>query len=120
MMRVVSAIGWGGWTLLTLLMVVISAQYLRLDPAVYFPNQVAVYVSNQTAITLHVAGGLLAIALGPLQFIKRLRTGRWTRAHRWTGRVYLIGILVGGLFGFYMAFWAYGGGATSWALGCWP
>lgn len=109
MMKVVSALGWGGWTHLTLLMAVIAARYLSLDPAEYFPGQVAVYLSHQAAITLHVAGGLLATVLGPFQFIKRLRVGRWLRLHRWTGRLYLIGIGLGGLFGFYMTFVAYGG-----------
>jgi hypothetical protein len=35
------------------------------------------------------------------------------KIHRWTGRFYLIGILLGGTAGFYMAFYAYAGLAAS-------
>jgi hypothetical protein len=43
----------------------------------------------------HVAGGLLALAIGPFQLNRRLRA-RHLAHHRWLGRVYLFGIAVGG------------------------
>ncbi|HSN73071.1 MAG TPA: DUF2306 domain-containing protein, partial [Steroidobacteraceae bacterium] len=51
----------------------------------------------------------VALILGPLQFIRRLRTRRPTW-HRWIGRTYLgVGVLEGGLAGLYLAIHAFGG-----------
>ena len=43
----------------------------------------------------HVLSGLLAILIGPLQFWARLRRD-YVQVHRWSGRVYLAGVVVGG------------------------
>lgn len=42
----------------------------------------------------HVSGGLLALVLGPFQFWAGFRN-RYLKFHRWTGRLYLTGILIG-------------------------
>ena len=42
----------------------------------------------------HVLGGLLAILIGPLQFWSRIRRDH-IQVHRWSGRVYLAGVVVG-------------------------
>jgi uncharacterized membrane protein len=39
----------------------------------------------------HIAGGMLALLLGPLQFWSGLRR-QSLRVHRWTGRLYLVGV----------------------------
>ncbi len=44
---------------------------------------------------IHVAGAVVALVLGSLQFIPAWRKGR-TPPHRWVGRVYVLGVLVGG------------------------
>jgi hypothetical protein len=49
----------------------------------------------------HIAGGSLALLLGPLQFFSRLR--RWSiTLHRWTGRLYLGGVVIGAIAATYM------------------
>ena len=48
----------------------------------------------------------------PFQLLRRSTTRRYVRLHRWVGRVYLVGVLVGGLGGLYMAPLAYGGLST--------
>jgi len=50
----------------------------------------------QTALYVHIAGGSLALLLGPWQFSRRLRT-RFTRAHRVSGRIYLGAVWIGSL-----------------------
>jgi hypothetical protein len=50
----------------------------------------------------HLAGGSLALLLGPFQFSTWLRT-RYVKVHRWMGRLYLIGVLVGSVSAVYMA-----------------
>lgn len=42
----------------------------------------------------HISGGLIALILGPFQFWSALRTN-FVKVHRWTGRLYLTGILIG-------------------------
>ncbi|MEZ4674426.1 MAG: DUF2306 domain-containing protein [Caldilineaceae bacterium] len=104
-----------GWSLMSLLVIGIalaSSRYFTLNPAVYFPEQRAVYTAHTLAILGHISGSLVALLLGPFQFLPRLRRQRWLGIHRWSGRVYLIGITVGGLFGLYVAQMAYGGVIT--------
>jgi hypothetical protein len=104
--------GWGVMTLLSLMIVLIVSRYFSLNPDVFFPQQREVYVAHQTAIIAHILGGVLALSLGPFQFLHRLRI-RWPKVHRWMGRLYLFGILLGGTAGLYMAFYAYAGLAAS-------
>lgn len=102
-------VGWSVMLFLALGITLISSRYLTLDPAVYFPEQRVVYETNPAGILGHVAGALLALTIGPFQFLPAMRRQRWIRLHRWLGRIYLGGVAVGGLFGFYMAWLAYGG-----------
>lgn len=101
-------IGWGIMTFLALSIALLVSRYFTLDPEVYFPEQRAVYLAHQTAITLHILGGVIALAVGPFQFLHRVRTKR-PQIHRWLGRLYLVGILLGGVCGLYMATYAYAG-----------
>jgi hypothetical protein len=114
--RLPRQIGWGLMTFLSLAIVLVVSRYFTLDPAVYFPQQRQVYLAHQTGIILHIAGGVLALGLGPFQFLSRLRTN-WPLVHRWLGRFYLLGILLGGIAGFYMAFYAYAGLMASFGFG---
>ena len=100
--------GWSTMALLSLLMVLLASRYLTFDPDVYFPQQRAVYLAHTAGITVHIVGGMVALLLGPLQFVRGLRD-RLPRVHRTTGRIYLAGIVLGSLGGLYMARLAYGG-----------
>ena len=51
---------------------------------------------------VHAFSGGIALVIGPFQFLNRLRARRPT-LHRWMGRIYLIGILFGGLSAFLIA-----------------
>ena len=48
------------------------------------------------AVQAHLAGSLWALAIGPWQLNQRLRDSALGR-HRWLGRSYVLGVLVGGL-----------------------
>ena len=50
----------------------------------------------------HVLGGLVALVIGPFQFWAHIRNG-YPKIHRISGRIYLISVLVGALFGMAMA-----------------
>ncbi len=72
----------------------------------------------RSAFYLHIAAGMLAIVIGPLQLLPQLRQ-KMRAAHRLLGKVYITAILVvGAPTGFYMALYADGGpwAATGFAL----
>lgn len=87
--RIAKAIAWGALLLLALYYVRNSViPYLEVRPEIYdylWPKRGWLW--------LHLSGGVLTLLLGWLQFVGRLRSA-YPRLHRWTGRVYLIGLLV--------------------------
>jgi uncharacterized membrane protein len=97
---------------LALLMTLLAARYLPADPDAYFAEQRRVYEDNTFAILGHILGASIAMILGPFQFLPRQRQ-RLLGLHRWAGRLYLTGVGVGSVFGFIMAWLAYGGIVSS-------
>ena len=102
-------VGWGMMTTLALLLFLVASRYLSLNPTVYFEEQKAVYIAHTAGILIHVIGAMLAIIIGPFQFLPQSVTQRYRQLHRWLGKTYLVGVLLGGVGGLYMAFLAYGG-----------
>lgn len=68
---------------------VAQQKYAQVDPAAY-----GMFWSRRAWLWMHLAGGALAMLLGALQFIARVRI-TWPRIHRWMGRVYLLAMLIG-------------------------
>lgn len=64
-------------------------KYSDLDSPAYL-----LFMSRREWLWAHLAGGTLTVLLGPFQFLARLRT-TYPAIHRWTGRTYLIAMLVG-------------------------
>ncbi len=60
------------------------------------------------AFYLHISGALVALAVGSLQFWPSLRRNH-LKLHRILGKLYALGIAIGGPAGLYMAFFARGG-----------
>lgn len=89
----------------------IVSRYFTLNPEVYFPEQRETYEAHTTALLLHVGGGIVAILLGPFQFVPALRK-RFLRAHRISGRIYALGCVVSAIAGLIMATRAFGGFAA--------
>lgn len=99
---------WGLMLFLALLMTLLAARYFPANPDNYFTEPRTVYEDNTFAILGHIFGASVAMILGPFQFLPGQRR-RLLGLHRWTGRLYLAGVAVGSVFGFYMAWLAYGG-----------
>lgn len=100
-----------GWAFLfvgAMFTTLIVSRYLTFNPEVYFPEQRETYLDHRAGLYLHVIGGMLAMMVGPFQFIAGLRS-RYLSLHRWLGRIYLTGSATGGAAGLYMAQFAYGG-----------
>ena len=106
-------LGWGLMALLSVFVFLLASRYLTLNPETYFPEQKDVYIAHTAFLLMHIIGSMLAILIGPFQFLQKIRTGRFLNLHRWLGRVYLLGILFGGIGGLYMAQFAYGGMVSS-------
>ncbi|MFN8440296.1 MAG: DUF2306 domain-containing protein [Caldilineaceae bacterium] len=102
--------GWAFLLLMAVFPVLISLGYLTLKPEdIHFAEQKVVYLAHHAMLLLHIVPSMLAILIGPFQFLPQLRKSRLLKFHRWLGRVYLMSVLLGGIGGLYMAQFGYGG-----------
>jgi len=74
------------------------------------------FANLPAAISAHLAGGIVALVLGAFQVNSRLRS-RFISIHRWSGRVYIFAVLVGGVAGFALALHSFGGLVTHFGFG---
>ncbi len=87
----------------------ISISYLYLPPSeMRFVEQRVEFGDALWGIRLHVAGGIVALLLGPVQFLPFIRR-RFVAAHRWIGRAYLVAVAAGSIGAFVLAPTAFGG-----------
>jgi uncharacterized membrane protein len=93
-------IAWGLLVLLCLGIAAYSARYLLHPPRT--PAQALGNPLGVPWLFIHVAGAVTALALGSLQFLPAPRRGA-SPPHRWIGRVYVVGCLVGGAAGLILA-----------------
>jgi len=104
-------LGGPGWLIMTLACVYIAitvSRYLTFDPAVYFPEQRDAYLRHEFALGVHVLSGVLAMLIGPFQFVRRLRR-RFTPVHRFMGATYVASATALGVSGLILAPTAYTG-----------
>jgi uncharacterized membrane protein len=106
---------WLGWILMTLIALYLSAVtlvYFSFRPDVYFllaKQDVVNFLPWRLAFYVHITGGLIALAVGPFQFLEKFRA-KHLKLHRLLGKIYVTAILcLGGPAGFFMAFFANGG-----------
>jgi len=66
-------------------------------------------------LAVHAGGAATALLVGGFQFIPALRRNR--TLHRWLGRIYATGCIVGGFAGFGMAFGSTAGPIAGWGFG---
>jgi uncharacterized membrane protein len=85
-------------TFLATMTAAIAARYFTLDPNLFLAQQRAVYAANLAPLLFHVGGGVLALTVGPWQFLPRFRA-RHPSVHRVVGRIYLLSVLVAGIGG---------------------
>ena len=99
-----------GWVVMAVLATVIAAYALTLVvwPAARPPLVRERFATIPLAVFLHLLGGAVALAMGPLQLNSRLREKSLNR-HRWIGRTYIIAVLVGGIAALVLATGSLGG-----------
>jgi len=88
------AIGVAGYAVIFLLMPSLNSQV--------GPDRMA---RMPLALIAHVAGGLVAMVIGPFQLHRGLRS-RALGLHRALGRVYVLAVMAGGLGGLWLAFFS--------------
>jgi uncharacterized membrane protein YozB (DUF420 family) len=67
----------------------VFAYYLHYNAASFDP-----YWTRRVWLLLHISGGTLALLMGPWQFWTGLRNQHF-QVHRWTGRLFLLGVAIG-------------------------
>jgi hypothetical protein len=101
-------------------LVVLGARYLINDAIPFLTDissdQFGRYWPRRVWLLTHIVGSGLALLVGPFQFWSGLRR-RSMRAHRWSGRLYVVGVLIGGSAAFYLASHAGQGPAFGISLG---
>jgi uncharacterized membrane protein len=101
-----------GWVIMVLACVYIAiffaSRYLTFDPDVYFTQQREAYLEQEFALGVHVLSGMLALLIGPFQFVGRLRR-RFVRVHRFMGATYVASATALGVSGLILAPTAYTG-----------
>jgi uncharacterized membrane protein len=75
---------------------------LLLVPAVRPPFLGERFMAHPVATPFHLGASAVALAVGPLQFLSRIRA-RFPDVHRWLGRAYVTGIALGGVGGLMLA-----------------
>ena len=113
--RLARRLAGSGWVIMTLACVtitVIVSRYLTFDPEVYFPQQLEPYLQHEFALGVHVLSGILALLIGPLQFVRRLRR-RFVPVHRFMGATYVASATALGVTGLILAPTAYTGMVAS-------
>lgn len=112
------------WSVMLLLagLVGLYALVSALVPPVRTEFVVEMVQTSATGSVLHFLGGGIVIVLGAFQFNPGFRK-RFLNLHRWFGRVYVIGVGIGGLAGLYLALYSTGGVVAHFGFGllavCW-
>ncbi len=71
------------------------------------PSMMAAYAEHPWRILIHVFASLIALGIGPFQFIPSLR--RHKTLHRTLGSIYFLAVFIGGISGLFTATIAQGG-----------
>jgi len=94
-----------------LIVAAVSIRFFIRDTIHYFtdssPESLGRFVLKPDWIRRHVVGGSLALLMGPLQFWSGLRR-RSMVFHRWSGRLYVLGVCIGGIAALYLGVTAEG------------
>lgn len=92
-------------SVITILLVLYAGKFVMKSALPYFgfdKETFGSYWNYRWALIGHISGGILALAIGPFQFSKKIRN-RFMNTHRWLGRIYLTAILIGTISATYLA-----------------
>jgi len=75
-----------------------SYRFLALGLETAFPSMLGHIADRGLVFLLHISASPIALVFGLFQFLPKLRKAR-PAVHRWSGRIYALAVLVGGLAG---------------------
>lgn len=105
---------WAFGALLSVLVALVSYRYVA-GVGLMAPNVMANRFV-QPWLVLHAGGASTALLIGAFQFLPRVRaSGSWL--HRWLGRTYAAGCLIGGVSGLALAAGTSAGPVAAWGFG---
>jgi uncharacterized membrane protein len=93
-----------------------SWRFVALDLVTAYQGMEAHILDRRLAFLAHIVAAPVALAVGAVQFLPRLRARR-PGLHRWLGRLYALAIVVGGVSGLRLALDAAGGPIAGWGFG---
>jgi uncharacterized membrane protein len=96
--------------------VIVTYNFLSIDTAPDFELS-PTFEKHRLSIYTHIFASTLALTIGPLLFWKKLRIS-YRYLHRGLGRLYLLGVFVGGLAGLNVSLYTYGGLAARAGFAC--
>ncbi len=112
MTRNFNIIGWLTMMLFASLIALTSFRYFVLTPEAAVGQPLGMrFTEYLGALQLHIAGSATALFLGGWNFWGQTRD-KFSPLHQWLGRIYLLGVFLGGTAGFYLGLTAFGGLAT--------
>jgi hypothetical protein len=79
-----------------------SARYLLVPPRLLLPNEILALSRHHMLILLHIACGIVAMAVGLFQFVSSLRDA-YPRVHRTMGYLYLSAVFLAGCAGLWLS-----------------
>jgi uncharacterized membrane protein len=112
------------WVIMTFLAILVGLYggMAIITPVVRPPLLQDLFDTVPLAVSMHLAGGTVAIVVGAFQVNGRLRA-RFLPAHRWLGRIYLGAVMVSAFAGFALALGSDGGLVAHFGFGmlavCW-
>jgi uncharacterized membrane protein len=109
-----------GWIVMTFLALAVACYAVALLALPEFrPSLVRTLIAERpVAAIAHFAGSALALAIGTFQLNSWLRS-RFGGGHRWLGRLYVAGVLAGGISGFVLSVQSSGGPSPRPDSHCW-
>jgi uncharacterized membrane protein len=95
-------LSWLGW----MIVITVGMYFIATNALHYFnapaKSETLSFLIRHNGLLLHIVCGIVAISIGPFQFIKSIRN-RYLYLHKIGGRVYVISVLIGSLAAFYLA-----------------
>ena len=119
MTRILSYSAWGLMFLSALSISLYASAYLNFDPNFGFlinkSKEILSHALYLGPFWIHVMGGIIALSIGPFQFLSKLRQKRM-KLHRTLGKVYMIAILIAGISGIPISIMSAGGWVANWGF----
>jgi uncharacterized membrane protein len=91
-----------GWTIVLSVSLYFICNY-ALHYFSYTPKELGDFWPNFSPyLLIHITAGIIALLLGPFQFIRAIRI-KYPRTHRLLGKIYLLSVLAGGVASLYLS-----------------